>query len=84
MALSMHLSLAEHPPASVATEARVHLRHVDGMPMIQQIDLKTQADVPGLDEAAFREAVEQAEVTCILSRALAGVEQINVSASLAS
>ena len=84
MALSMHLSLAGHAPSSIETQARVHLRHVEGMPTIQQIDLKTEADVPGLEDAAFRDHVEQAKSTCIISRALAAVEQINVSASLAS
>jgi osmotically inducible protein OsmC len=84
MALSMHLSEAGHAPASIETKARVHLRIVEGRPTIQQIDLETEADVPGLEEAAFHEQVEQAKTTCIISRALAGVEQINVSASVAS
>jgi osmotically inducible protein OsmC len=84
MALSLHLSEAGHAPTSVETKARVQLRVVEGMPTIQAIDLETEADAPGLDEAAFRELVGGAEATCILSRALGGVDQINVSATLVS
>jgi lipoyl-dependent peroxiredoxin len=83
MALSMHLSEGGHAPTSIETKARVHLRIVEGKPTIQQIDLETQADVPGMDEAAFGELVDHAKTTCIISRALGTVEQINVSASLA-
>jgi osmotically inducible protein OsmC len=82
MAVSMHLSEAGHAPTSIETKAGVHLRIVDGKPTIQQIDLETEADVPGLEDPAFRELVEQAKATCIISRALGGVDQINVSASL--
>jgi lipoyl-dependent peroxiredoxin len=84
MALSMHLSEAGHAPTSIETKARVHLRIVEGKPTIQQIDLETEAHVPGLNEGAFRETVGDAKTTCIISRALGGVEKINVSASLAS
>jgi osmotically inducible protein OsmC len=82
MALSLHLGESGHAATSIETKARVHLRIVDGMPTIQQIDLETEAHVPELEEARFRELVGQAETTCIVSRALGGVEKINVSASL--
>jgi osmotically inducible protein OsmC len=82
MALSLELSEAGHPPSSIDTTARVHLRVVDGAPTIQQIDLETEGDVPGVDQTAFREHAEQAKTSCIISRAL-GVEQINLSAALA-
>jgi osmotically inducible protein OsmC len=84
MAVSMHLSEAGHAPTSIETQARVHLRIVEGKPTIQQIDLETEAHAPGLDAAAFHDLVEDAKATCIISRALGGVDQINVSASLAS
>lgn len=83
MALSLGLSEAGHPPSSIDTKARVHLRVVDGAPTIQQIDLETMGDVPGLEPDAFREHAEQAKTSCIISRALHGVEQINLTASLA-
>ena len=84
MALSLGLSDAGHPPSSIQTTARVHLRVVDGAPAIQHIDLNTEADVPGLDQEEFQDYAEQAKTSCIISRALGGVGQINLSATLAS
>ena len=84
MALSLGLSDAGHRPSSIHTAARVHLRVVDGAPAIQQIDLRTEADVPGLDQEEFQDHAEQAKTSCIISRPLGGVGQINLSATLAS
>ena len=84
MALSLGLSDAGHPPSSIKTTARVHLRIVGGAPAIQQIDLNTEADVPGLDQEEFQDHAERAKTSCIISRALGGVGQINLSATLAS
>jgi len=84
MALSLGLSGAGHPPSSITTAARVHLRVAGGAPAIQQIDLNTEADVPGLDPEEFQDHAEQAKKSCIISRALGGVAQINLSATLAS
>ena len=84
MALSLGLSDAGHPPASINTAARVHLRVVGGAPAIQQIDLTTEADVPGLGPEEFQDHAEQAKSSCIISRALGGVGQVNLSATLAS
>jgi lipoyl-dependent peroxiredoxin len=82
MALSHALSEAGHVPRSVETVARVHLRFVDGAPTIQQIDLVTEGDVDGLDEGGFNEFAAEAKASCAVSRALAGVEHINVTATL--
>ena len=84
MALSLGLSDAGHPPSSINTAARVHLRVVGGAPAIQQIDLTTEADVPGLGPDEFQDRAEQAKSSCIISRALGGVGQINLSATLTS
>jgi lipoyl-dependent peroxiredoxin len=85
MALSFALTEAGlAPPRLVQTRARVHLRYVGGAPTIQQIDLETEGDVPGLDQDGFRERAEEAKRGCIISRALGGVEQINLSATLVS
>lgn len=70
MALSLGLSDAGHPPSSINTTARVHLRVVGGAPATQQIDLKTEADVPGLGQEEFQDHAEQAKASCIISRAL--------------
>ena len=82
MALSHTLTEAGHTPRSIETTARVHLRLVDGVPTIQRIDLETEGDVPDLGEESFRKFAEQAQATCAVSRALGGVEQITVSATL--
>jgi osmotically inducible protein OsmC len=82
MALSLGLSDAGHPPSAINTAARVRLRVVGGAPAIQQIDLTTEADVPGLDPEEFRDCAERAKSSCIISRAFGGVGQINLSATL--
>jgi osmotically inducible protein OsmC len=56
---------------------------VDGTPTITSIALRTVGSVPGIDEAAFREAAEGAKKGCPVSRALAGVPEITLEASLA-
>ena len=73
-----------HPADSVRTVAKVHLRQTDAGPAIQRIDLETEGRVPGIDQEHFAEHAEQAKDGCIVSRALAGVEEINLSAKLAN
>jgi lipoyl-dependent peroxiredoxin len=84
MALSNMLAEAGTPPESVRTEATVTLRPVDGRPTIARIDLVTVGRVPGIDEATFRQQAAAAKDGCPVSRALAGVPEITVDASLAS
>jgi len=84
MALSNLLAQAGTPPDSVQTEATVTLRPVDGAPTITKIALVTVGRVPGLDEAAFIEHALAAKAGCPVSRALAGVPEIILEASLAS
>ena len=83
MALSNILAEAGSPPDSVHTDATVTLRFVDGAPTITKIDLVTVGKVPGLDEATFVEHANAAKVGCVVSRALAGVPEIPLHASLA-
>jgi osmotically inducible protein OsmC len=83
MALSNVLASAGHTPDSVRAQARVQLRNVDGAPTIAQIDLDVVGAVPGLDADAFAEYAEKAKAACPVSRALAGVNEINLSASTA-
>jgi osmotically inducible protein OsmC len=84
MALSNGLAGDGHPPDSVRVRARVHLRNVEGAPTLAQIDLDVEADVPGLDEAEFQRYAAQAKADCPVSRALAGVPEINLTARLSS
>jgi osmotically inducible protein OsmC len=83
MALSGALGDAGTPPDSVDTEAVVTLRFVDGAPTITKIALTTVGRVPGIDEATFIEQAEAAKVGCPVSRALAGVPEMTLEASLA-
>jgi osmotically inducible protein OsmC len=83
MALAAGLENAGTPAESVKTDATVTLRFVDGAPTITAISLATKAQVPGIDEAAFQAAAEEAKSGCPVSRALAGVPEITVQASLA-
>lgn len=84
MALSNMLAEAGTPVDSVQTDATVTLRMVDGVPTITQIALKTVGAVPGIDEAAFQRTAEEAKTGCPVSRALAGVGEVTLEASLAS
>jgi len=83
MALSNVLSEGGNPPDSVRASAKVHLRQVDGAPTIARIDLEVDASVPGIDDAAFQEAAAGAKAGCPVSRALAGVPEIELTARLA-
>lgn len=83
MALSAALGEAGTPVESVKTEATVTLRLVDGAPSITKIALSTVGTVPGIDAAAFQEAAEGAKANCPVSKALAGVGEITMEASLA-
>jgi lipoyl-dependent peroxiredoxin len=83
MALSAGLADAGTPVQSVKTDATVTLRFVDGAPTITSIALVTVGSVPGIDEAAFKAAAEGAKAGCVISRALAGVPEITLEASLA-
>jgi osmotically inducible protein OsmC len=82
MALSLILSEEGHAPASVRARAEVQLRLVDGLPTIARIDLKVEGAVPGVDEDAFRSYAEKAKAGCPVSRALAGVPEIELEAEL--
>jgi lipoyl-dependent peroxiredoxin len=82
MALSAALADAGTPVNSVKTDATVTLRFVDDAPTITAIALTTVGDVPGIDDAAFKEAAEGAKAGCPVSRALASVPEITLDASL--
>jgi osmotically inducible protein OsmC len=74
MALSNNLSKAGHPPKRINTTAKVNLQQVEGGFKITSIELETDAEVPGVDQAKFNELAEQTKKTCPVSVALAGTE----------
>jgi lipoyl-dependent peroxiredoxin len=81
MALAYALSLAGTPSEWLRTEASVTLRAEDGNLTITRIDLTTTRKVAGVDEAAFAAVAEHAKASCPVSRALAGVPEITLSAT---
>lgn len=84
MQLSLELGESGNEPESIQTQAKVTLRNLDAGPTITQIALVTRARVPGLDDEGFQKAIDAAKEHCLISRALAGVEEITVEASLES
>jgi hypothetical protein len=73
------------PVSPKAANVRLRLRVIlhPPAPAIQQIDLTIEADVPGLDQEEFQDHAERAKTSCIISGALGGAGQINLSATLA-
>jgi osmotically inducible protein OsmC len=82
MALANGLSTAGHPPQSLRTNARIQLRNVEGAVTLARIDLETDGDVPGIDERQFQTYAEAAKRDCPVSRALAGIPEISLTAKL--
>ena len=83
MALANILSEAGHTPDRVSTAVRVTLRNVDGAPTLARVDLETTGQVPGLDLEQFQGYADQAVKDCPVSRALAGIPEMVVTARLA-
>ena len=79
MFLAAQLATAGFKPARIHTTATVHL---EAGPTIARIELTTEAEVPGLDEETFQEKVESSKLGCPVSKALAAVPVITVSARL--
>ncbi|MFE7526630.1 OsmC family protein [Kitasatospora sp. NPDC057542] len=79
MALSHGLTGAGTPPTTLETQADVTFQPGEG---ITGIHLTVTGDVPGLDEAGFVQAAEEAKANCPVSKALAGTT-ITLTAKLA-
>lgn len=82
MAFAATLGKNGFAPERVATDARVHLTKGETGFSISKIELHTEATVPGIDEAKFRELATAAKNSCPVSRALAAIE-IELHAKLA-
>lgn len=83
MSLASGLSAAGTPPNHIQTEAAVTIEKTDAGWTVTKVHLTTEADVPGVDPAAFQQAAEKAKDNCPISRALGGVA-ISLQASLAN
>ena len=81
MALTAQLSRVQLVPKRIHTKARVKIEQVGAVFSITQIELDTEAEVPGLDEATFQKYALEAKETCPVSKALTGTD-IHLSAKL--
>jgi osmotically inducible protein OsmC len=82
MAFSGALDGAGHTPTSVTTDAVVTIRLLEEGPTITKIALTTVGVVPGIDDAEFQQIALAAKAGCPVSKALAGVEDITLEATL--
>jgi lipoyl-dependent peroxiredoxin len=83
MALAHGLTEAGNAPEHLDVTSKVTLDLVDGAPTVATSELTVTGRVPGIDQAAFEQAANDAGKNCPISRALAGV-QITVNATLES
>lgn len=81
MALTAQLSRAGLNPTRIHTNAKVKLEKVGEAFAITKIELETEAEIPGIDDAAFQKAANDAKQGCPVSKALAGTE-IHLTAKL--
>jgi osmotically inducible protein OsmC len=79
MALANELSSRGHPPARLDVQATCTFRPGKG---ITTMALDVSADVPGVDQAGFKEGLDAAEGSCPVSNALRGNVEISVGGSL--
>jgi osmotically inducible protein OsmC len=81
MALAFQLQARGYEPTELTTEAAVTLEAEGEGFRISRSDLNLRAEVPGLDEATFRELAEIAEKNCPVSKVLKA--EITLKAELA-
>jgi osmotically inducible protein OsmC len=79
MALSHGLTEAGSPPERLETSATVTFQPGEG---IVKGHLTVRGTVPGLDAGAFAEQAEGAKANCPVSKALAGIPEVTLDASL--
>lgn len=83
MALSHALAQAGNAANSIETDAAATFDRTDAGFRVTKIALSVRGDVPGLDEAGFREAAEGAKANCPVSKALENNVEITLDATLA-
>ncbi len=83
MALSNGLAKAGHAPERLETEATCTFEKADGGWKVGSMRLNVTGQVPGIDEAQFKEAAETAKDGCPISGALKDNVVISVEAKLA-
>lgn len=83
MALSGILGERGTPPEKLEVSATVTFAQVEGGFKVASSALTVKGTVPGVDEAAFKEAAEMARDGCPISGALKGNVELSVEATLA-
>src|SRR5882672_5395342 len=81
MALTAQLSRAGLIPTRIRTGAKVKLEKVGEGFSITRIELETEAEIVGIDDATFQRNAHDAKQNCPVSKALAGTE-IHLTATL--
>ncbi len=84
MAFSHALAQAGTPAESLNVDATCTFEQVDGGFKITTMNLNVTGKVPGMDEASFEKAAQQAEQGCPVSNALRNNVQIRLNAHLES
>ncbi|HEY9066946.1 MAG TPA: OsmC family peroxiredoxin, partial [Burkholderiaceae bacterium] len=82
MAFSFACDKAGFATQAIDTTASVRLVAKDGGFAIDRIALEMSATVPGIDEGKFQELAQGAKAGCPVSKALAGVPEITLRATL--
>jgi osmotically inducible protein OsmC len=82
MAFSFACDAAGFATTAIDTQASVRLMAKGGGFSIDHIALKLEASVPGIDEPTFQKLAAAAKKDCPLSKALASVPEITLSAVL--
>lgn len=82
MAFSFACDKAGFATESIDTTASVRIMMKDGGFVIDRIVLEMAAKVPGIDEAKFQELAQGAKAGCPVSKALGGVPDISLKATL--
>ena len=82
MAFSFAADKQGYKTESVDTTASVRLSQDGDGFVIDRIALTLQAKVPGIEEAAFQKLAADAKANCPLSKALAAVPEITLTAKL--
>jgi lipoyl-dependent peroxiredoxin len=80
MALSHGLAQAGNASEKLETSVVLTFQPGEG---ITKAALSVRGTVPGLDDAGFREAAETAKANCPVSKALSGIPDVTLDASLA-
>ncbi len=83
MALSNILAEAGTPPEKLETSATVTFQQIEGGWKVGTSEIVVKGKVPGIDEAAFKKAAEEAKDGCPISGALKGNVELSVEATLA-